>query len=156
MIENNRLKSLLREFNIKGYADSNSKYIDNGKNGKVLNLVIGNYTYEDEFYGGEPYSGNETIWEEGKDIFRCVYWGKVANGINFSDIYSFLRKALSKGPDGELVHRGPSEYVEGNLKYTNSVEGNIEEFRQVEKISMNEKEVYVAYFVGGRVNVQKE
>ncbi|HRX43888.1 hypothetical protein GX618_02205 [Candidatus Dojkabacteria bacterium] len=155
MLDRNKLKDLLREFNVKGYADPNSKYIDNGKNGKVLNLTIDDYTYEDEFYGGEPYCGNETIWENGIDIFRCVYWGKVIKGINFSDIYDFLRKALSKGPDGELVHRGPSEYVQGELKYTNSIEGDIEEFRQVEKIFMNEREVYIAYFVGGRVNIRK-
>ena len=156
MLDKNVIKDLLREFNVKGYADPNSKYVDNGKNGKVLKLTIDNYTYEDEFYGGEPYSGNETIWEEDKDIFRCVYWGKVVKGINFSDIYDFLRKALSKGPDGVLVHRGPSEYIDGNLMYTNSIEGDIEEFRQVERIYMDDKEVYVAYFVGGRVNVQKE
>lgn len=155
MLEKNTLKDLLREFNVKGYADPNSKYVENGKNGKVLKLTINDFTYEDEFYGGEPYSGNETIWEDGKDIFRCVYWGKVVKGINFSDIYDFLRKALTKGPDGELVHRGPNEYIEGNLKYTNSIEGDIEEFRQVEKIYMDDKEVYVAYFIGGRVNVQK-
>mgnify|MGYP000855927695 FL=1 len=156
MLENSKLKNLLREFNVKGYADSNSKYVDNGKNGKILNLSIDEYRYEDEFYGGEPYCGNETIWEGDKDVFRCVYWGKVVKGVNFSDIYDFLRKALMKGPNGELVHRGPIEYVEGNLKYTNNVEGEIDEFRQVEKIFIDEKEVYVAYFVGGRVNVQKE
>ena len=156
MIDKNTLKSLLREFNVKGYADPNSKYVNNGKNGKILNLTIDNFTYEDEFYGGEPYCGNETIWENGKDIFRCVYWGKVVSGINFSDIYSFLRKALAKGPNGELVHRGPNEYVEGDLKYTNSIEGDISEFRQTERIFMNDKEVYVAYFIGGRVNTQKE
>mgnify|MGYP000870060915 FL=1 len=155
MVDKNTLKDLLREFNVKGYADPNSEYVDNGKNGKILKLTIDQFTYEDEYYGGEPYSGNETIWEDGKDIFRCVYWGKVVKGVNFSDIYDFLRKALSKGPDGELADRGPSEYIEGNLRYTNSLEGDIEEFRQVEKIYMDEKEVYVAYFIGGRVNVQK-
>lgn len=156
MLDQNKLKDLLRQFNIKGYADPTAKYVDNGKNGKVLKLTIDNFTYEDEFYGGEPYSGNETIWKNGKDIFRCVYWGKVVKGVNFSDIYDFLSKALSKGPDGVLVHRGPMEYIEGSLKYTNSIEGDIEEFRQTEKICMDDKEVYIAYFVGGRVSVQKE
>lgn len=156
MTNKNTLKDLLREFNVKGYADPNSKYVDNGKNGKILKLSIDNYKYEDEFYGGEPYSGNETLWEDYKDIFRCVYWGKVVKGVNFSDIYDFLRRALSKGPNGELVHRGPKEYIEEDLKYTNSVEGDIEEFRQTERIFIGEKEVYIAYFVGGRVNVQKE
>lgn len=156
MIPARKLQELLLSFNQKGYADPNAKYTDNGKDGKILKLQIDNYTYEDEFYGGEPYSGNETIWEDGISIFRCVYWGKVEKGINFGDIYSFLRKALTKGPDSNLVHRGPSEFVENNMKYTNEIEGDIEDFRQIEKIFVDEKEVYVAYFYGGRINVQKE
>lgn len=156
MLSKKELKDLLKQFNEKGYCDPNSKYIDNGKNGKILRLEIGDFIYEDEYYGGEPYSGNETIWNKRKDIFRCVYWGKVVEGVNFSDIYTFLREALSKGPDGELVHRGPKEYINGGLKYTNSIEGDIADFRQIEKIYMDEKEVYIAYFVGGRVNVLKE
>ncbi|MBI2356934.1 hypothetical protein HYV12_02715 [Candidatus Dojkabacteria bacterium] len=153
MIDAQRLRSLLLQFNLKGYTDPNTKYESNGKNGNVLKLQIDNYTYEDEFYGGEPYSGNETIWEDGKDIFRCVYWGKVIGG---ADIYAFLKSALSKGPDGDLVHRGPMEYVEGNMKYTNECEGTIEEFRQIERIYIDNREVYVAYFNGGRVNIAKD
>jgi hypothetical protein len=120
MVEAKEIQKILREFNLKGYADPNSKYIDNGKNGKILTLEIGRYKYEDEYYGGEPYAGNETLWFEGKDIFRCVYWGKVIKGVNFSDIYNFLKTALAKGQEIEMVHRGPKEYIEGNLKYTNS------------------------------------
>ena len=155
MIKQKELKELLRNFNKKGYSDSGAKYESNCKNGKILVEDIGEFRYEDEFYGGEPYCGNETIWEKGVDIFRCVYWGKVIPGISFSDIYDFLRKALSKGPDGELVHRGPNQYIEGDLKYTNSIEGNIDEFRQTERIYIGEKEVYTAYFFGGRVNAQR-
>lgn len=150
------LQKILREFNLMGYADTSAKYIDNGKNGKIINKQIGEYKYEDEFYGGEPYSGNETIWFKGKDVFRCVYWGKVEKGIKFGDVYDFLRKALMQGPDNNLVHRGPAEFIEDNLKYTNSIEGTIDEFRQIEKIFVDNKEVYVAYFFGGRVNTQEE
>lgn len=156
MINTVDLQKLLRDFNVKGYSDKSVEYSDNGKEGKILKLQIDNYTYEDEFYGGEPYSGNETIWEEGSPIFRCVYWGKVAKGINFGDIYNFLRTALSKGPDHNLVHRGPHEYVEGNMRYTNTCEGFIDEFKQVERIYVDSRDVYTAYFYGGRVNTQKE
>lgn len=155
-MEKAELKKLLRDFNVKGYADENSKYLDNGKNGKILKLTLRNFTYEDEFYGGEPYSGNETIWEKEKDIFRCVYFGKVIKGVNFGDIYSFLRKALSLGPSGNCVHRGPIEFIEGNLKYTNECVGDIFEFQQTEKIFLDGKGVYTAWFIGGIINVQKE
>jgi len=149
------IQSILRKFNEIGYADTNVKYEDNGKNGKILTRQDGEWKYEDEFYGGEPYSGNETLWYGDKDVFRCVYWGKVIEGINFSDIYDFLRKALKVGPTGVCVHRGPESYSEGDLVYKNSCTGNIGEFVQTERICKGDKEVYIAYFIGGRVNVKK-
>ncbi len=151
----NEIKSQLRKFNLMGYADSSVKYEDNGEGGKILTRVDGSWKYEDEFYGGEPYSGNETLWLDGKDVFRCVYWGKVAEGINFSDIYNFLRIALKQGPTGSCVHRGPEKYSEKNLTYTNECNGTIEEFIQIERIYLDEKEVYLAHFVGGLINVRK-
>ncbi len=155
MIKPEEIQNKLREFNLLGYADTNTKYEDNGKNGKTLNRTNDNWKYEDEFYGGEPYSGNETLWANNQDVFRCVYWGKVAEKINFSNIYDFLRKALKEGPNGTCVHRGPELFVEGDLKYTNSCIGNIEEFVQVERIFLKDIEVYLAHFVGGRINVRK-
>lgn len=150
------LQKLLREFNMKGYADPTIGYHDNGKDGKILKIAINDYTYEDEFYGGEPYSGNETIWYKGTAIFRCVYWGKVIPGIQLNEIYMFLRKALNKGPDGTAVHRGSTSYTEGEYTYTNECHGTIDEFSIVEKISIGTKEVYIAWLFGGLINVQKE
>lgn len=154
-IKAEEIKNQLRKFNLMGYADESVKYEDNGKNGKILTRVDGDWKYEDEYYGGEPYSGNETIWFKENDVFRCVYWGKVAPGVNFSDIYSFLRKALKEGPSGNCVHRGPEEFIEDTLVYTNECRGNIEEFIQTERIFLDGNEVYTAHFIGGRVNVQK-
>ncbi len=149
------IQKQLRIFNLMGYADESVAYEDNGKGGKILTRTNGNWKYEDEFYGGEPYSGNETLWIDENDVFRCVYWGKVAEGINFSDIYTFLRRALKEGPTGECVHRGPESFKENDLEYTNECSGNIEEFVQTERIFVSSKEVYKAYFIGGRINVQK-
>jgi hypothetical protein len=149
------IQNILRKFNLMGYADESTEYEDNGKGGKILTRTEGEWKYEDEFYGGEPYSGNETLWFNGKDVFRCVYWGKVAEGINFSDIYSFLRRALKEEPNDGCVHRGPKIFVEGDSTYTNECTGTIDEFVQTERISVKDKEVYKAYFIGGRVNVQK-
>lgn len=146
------LQLLLREFNVKGYADPNKSYEDNEKQGKLLTLQIDEYTYEDEFYGGEPYSGNETIWESGKPIFRCVYWGKVAEGEDFGVLYSFLRASLAQGPSGSCVHRGPESFRNGDLEYTNECVGDITEFRQAERILHKNREVYLAYFYGGIIN----
>lgn len=152
MIDPKQLQRQLREFNLVGYSDTAAEYKDNEKDGKIITLEKDEWKYEDEFYGGEPYSGNETVWYGNKAVFRCVYWGKVTPEVNFSDIYSFLKKALKEGPAGNCVHRGPENFIEEDLKYTNSCEGTIEEFVQIEKIFINDKEVYTAHFFGGRVN----
>lgn len=154
MINLKELQKQLRKFNLMGYANVNVKYEDNGKNGKILTHIDGKWKYEDEFYGGEPYSGNETIWFDDKDVFRCCYYGKVVEGVNFSDIYNFLRKALKEGPTGNCVHRGPEQYTEGNLTYKNSCTGSIEDFMQTEKIYIENREVYSAYFIGGLINIR--
>lgn len=36
MPSSQELQKILREFNLMGYADTAAKYIDNGKNGKVI------------------------------------------------------------------------------------------------------------------------
>lgn len=149
------IQSQLRKFNLMGYTDTSVTYADNNKNGKILTLTDGLWKYEDEFYGGEPYSGNETIWYNDQDVFRCVYWGKVTNDVQFSDIYNFLREALKKAPTGKCVHRGPQEFTQENLRYTNECIGTIEEFSQTEQIFHANKLVYIAYFIGGRINTRK-
>ena len=63
---------------------------------------------------------------------------------------------MSLGPNGNCVHRGPIEYVEGQLRYSNGCIGDIFEFHQVEQIFLNSKRVYNAHFIGGLINVQKE
>jgi len=149
------LKALLLAFNQKGYADPNTIYLDNGKDGKVLKQTIDNYTYEDEFFGGEPYCGNETIWDKGNVIFRCVYWGKVDKGCSFNDVYNFLKKSLALGPTGLAVHRGPENFSDGEFKYTNVSRGDIHEFYSEERIFFKDIEVYSSYFLGGDVNLRK-
>ena len=153
MVGTLELQKLLREFNTGGYADAQmasetAKYISNGKGGLILRTKNGSFSYEDEFYGGQPYSGNETIWQGKVAIFRCVYLGVFREEV----AESFLRKALAQGPTGNCVHRGPESFVEGDLEYRNGCVGTLDEFRQTERIYKAGKEIYVGYFYGGRVN----
>lgn len=45
-------------------------------------------------------------------------------GVIFTDIYAFLRKALAKGPDSDLVHRGPAR-LHGNYAILSGIFGVI-------------------------------
>lgn len=85
---------------------------------------------------------------------RCVYWGKVVSGINFGDIYAFPRKPLKQGIN--TVHRGTECYIENNMAYTNSVNGDIKCFQCAERIYTDGAEIYTAWFNGGLVGVERE
>lgn len=72
-----KLQKLLKQFNSKGYGDENAEYKLQNDNSKQLELKIGNYTYRDKFWGGEPYGGHEIIFEDNKEILLVNYYGWV-------------------------------------------------------------------------------
>lgn len=147
-----QIKLKLREFNTKGYSDEHAKYISNDKGGKIIKLEDGYLKYEDEYYGGEPYSGNETIWLNDKPIWRCVYYGFVEENEDFESVYAFSRLALREGPSEKGVHRGPEIFLKDNLTYQTETQGTIENFVIYEKISRNGMQIYQATFMGGMVD----
>lgn len=150
-MSDSELQLLLRGFNVRGYA-GDVVYNDTPKSGKLLSLVEGVYTYEDEFYGGEPYSGNETIWKEGIPYFRVVYWGRVLEGFPPKEVYPVLKQALLLGPDAQSIHRGPTIMQSGEWEYSVVAHGTIRQFRLTETICIGKQMAYQAYFFGGLVN----
>lgn len=133
-----------------------TRNISKNKGGQILTLTDGGWKYKDELYGREPHFVNKTIWMKNKVHFRYVYWGKVVSGINFDDIYAFLRKGLKQGINSNTVHLGPECYIENNMAYTNSVNGDIKCFQCAERIYTDGAEIYTAWFNGGLVDVDKE
>jgi hypothetical protein len=144
--------SILRSFNENGYSDASAKYVDNGKGGQVLKLTSGDYTYEDEFYGGEPFSGNETIWKGEKPVFRIVYHGATKGAPKLADLYNFLKEALSQNAAETSLHRGPRQYTKGDWLYENASIGTEDLLTVEEKIFFKGEPVYKSVFRGGLIN----
>jgi hypothetical protein len=117
-------------------------------------LKDADYTYEDEFYGGEPYSGNETIWLKEKPVCRVVYHGSSVGKVEMADLYVFLKKALALGISEKTLHRGPESFVDGVWRYENVSSGTEESFITVETIFKDDELVYEATFIGGEINKQ--
>ncbi len=151
------LQRLLKQFNLKGYADESAKYELQADNSKRLELKSDDYTYKDTFWGGEPYGGYEVIFENEKEKLLINYYGWVEKGEDFKAAYSILRHALKLGAEDETVlHRGLKEYTESDYKYTNEWIGDIERFELTEKMYLKDKQIYQAKFFGGLVSVETE
>jgi len=81
-----------------------------------------------------------------------VYYGWVSEKVsNPKEIYAFLQKALSLIPK-DKPYRGPKRLKDGNLKYENNFQGEVDNFSGEEIIYRNGKEVYQAKYVGGLVD----
>lgn len=85
-----------------------------------------------------------------------MYYGTIKDTINdLKRLYNFLQKALANAPD-KYPYRGPKNFEEDTLKYTNSWEGEIESFEGKEIIYEKGNEVYGARYLGGLVDGRKE
>jgi hypothetical protein len=83
----------------------------------------GDFKMVDKWFGGEPYGGQEVIYYKDKAVWIMVYYGRVYDTkLNANDVYTFLRKSLQFPPE-DKPFRGPDEYTEGDLTYTNAVTG---------------------------------
>lgn len=109
----------------------------------------GNYKYVDKYYGYNPFSGQEVIFENNKFFWTLNYYGFIENHlVSEKEIYSFLKKALLKVEE-RFPFRGPNYYKENDLEYFLDVKGNLERFIGVERIEYKGESIYQGNFHGG-------
>lgn len=150
------LKNFLIETKKAGYgAGDSKKWIKEEDGSTTIPFESGDWRMHDNFFGGEPYGGNEVVFFKDAAVWMMVYYGKVNPGEDFAKLYKFLQKALLNAPD-EMPVRGPKVLEEGEFKYVNDWEGEIEEFSGEESISRSGQTIYNAKYMGGLVDQQKE
>jgi hypothetical protein len=132
-----------------GYASGDSKKTE--KDGsKTITFSKGRYSYNDNYFGGEPYGGREVVFIDGKAFWMMVYYGAVIEG-DVKKIYPFLQKALRTIKD-EAPYRGDIKFEEDEYKYTNIYSGNVNSFSGLEMIFYKGKVIYEANYRGGLVD----
>lgn len=147
----------LREFLVKAkkatYASGdNAKSIVEADKSTSLFFEDGELKYHDNYFGGEPFGGREVVFLADKPVYIMVYYGRVSENVpEINVVYKFLQKALSLISD-DYPYRGPKEYSEDNLVYTNQYDGDIDNFSGEEVITMDGKEVFRTKYIGGVVN----
>ncbi|MFA5358558.1 MAG: DUF5680 domain-containing protein [Patescibacteria group bacterium] len=147
-----RLKSFLAEANLAGYATgAENSFIKETDGSKTIVFVDGDWGFNDNYFGGEPYGGREVVSYQGKPVFIMVYYGQVKSFVDKEMVYDFLRQALKSFP-AEMPLRGPSELVDSMLRYENKWIGDITKFSGQEKIFFDGEEAYQANYLGGLVD----
>lgn len=118
----------------------------------TIELYRGHWRFNDNFFGGEPYGGREVIFYEDQPVWVMVYYGRVEDSQHeVSKLYGFLKQALALVPD-DAPYRGPKEFTDGEWRYENLWQGEIDNFAGEETIYCNQGKVYSAKYMGGLVD----
>jgi hypothetical protein len=141
-----------------GYADKEKErqWAKEADHSTTIRHTDGQWSMDDNFFGGEPYGGREVVFFDGKPVWMMVYYGSVAPAIaNVRAVYSYLQDALAN-PDADLPVRGPRAFEQGSLRYEATWNGGINAFTGREAIFDGGREIYAASFVGGVVDARSE
>ena len=145
------LKAFLLKANLPhANGTANTKKEANGS--RTIIFEDGKWSMEDNFFGGEPYGGQQVVFYDKKPYWICVYYGQVTK-VDFEpdEVYDFLREALQYPKEGE-PYRGPASYKKGNLEYQNKLEGDADSYNGKEVILEGGKQIYWAKYLGGLVD----
>lgn len=137
-------------------AGDDAKNIAEADKSKTLIFEDGDWKYHDNYFGGEPYGGREVVFFQGLPVYMMVYYGRVAEDVSdVQAVYKILQGALRLIPE-ERPYRGPKEFSQDDLKYTNVFEGEVDNFSGEEMITFEDgREIYKAKYIGGSVDVRK-
>lgn len=157
MVSNKNLCQFLVKAKKATYASEDASLGIKERDGSTtLIYKQGNWKYQDNFFGGEPFGGREVVFYKEKPIYMMVYYGWVVKKVpNLKKVYVFLQKALAKIPKDQ-PYRGPKELKENKLRYENNFQGKVVNFSGKETIYQNGKKIYQAKYIGGLVDVRKE
>lgn len=121
-------------------------------NSRTITFRDADWSMEDNFFGGEPYGGQQVVFYKNLPVWICVYYGQVHETIiNPDGIYNFLREALQHPPEYRPF-RGPDSYKKDNLEYKNEFDGEADNYSGKELILENGKQIYWAKYLGGLVD----
>lgn len=130
------------------YANVNAKNKKLRDKSKELIFSKAIFTYRDRYFGGNPFAGEEVIFNKKNPFWVMNYYGKACSKISTKRVYGFLKKALSN-IDKKIPFRGPKKFNLDKWKYVNKVKGDINLFHGKELIYFKNKLVYICYYHGG-------
>lgn len=147
------LISFLLEANKAGYADADANVIDQLDGAHEIVIKKDGWLFIDYWFGGDPFSGQESITKDGKAIWAMQYRGHVGEGFEdrAGEVFGFLKQALGRCTPEEPL-RGPIKYEYGEWRYENAWSHDLSEFEGLEKIYYQGTLAHVCKYMGGVVD----
>lgn len=143
---------------IEGWADENAVESEPMPGLHVITIKKGDFTYLDQYGGGEPFQGLETVWKNGHTEWMMSYRGNYVGKEPYRTFGSFLKAALRSAPNSMPV-RGPKRFAQAKFpgwKYSNGWKGTIEEFKGRETLTFKGAKVYYADYYGGLIDLRED
>lgn len=116
-------------------------------NSHDLKFEQGNLKYFDTYFGGEKFSGEETVFENDIPVWVMNYSGRTLSEPFSSD---FLKEVLLLRPEA-APFRGPVIHRNGNNVYHNTFDGDFMWFQGKEEIFWGDLKVFECFYHGGIV-----
>ena len=111
----------------------------------------GSLFYRDRYFGFNPFSGEEVVFEDDEAVWVMNYHGGMtSNRTSPGGVYKFLRVALG-GVEEQTPFRGPESFSVGNFSYASCTKGDLSSFTGKETIFYIGEGVYTLVFHGGFV-----
>ncbi len=118
---------------------------------KKLSFSKDNFRYRDQYFGSNPFIGEEIVWENNKIVWGMNYYGATtSNIVPVKKVYQFLKTVMQKITE-EQPFRGPDNFQDGDFKYFNRSKGYIKLFKGEELIKYKGREVYKLHYHGGKI-----
>ena len=146
------LKLFLYRAHLHGYGSANAHEEKQEDGERIIKFHDGDFEFKDVYYGGNPYAGQEVIFESGRAIWAMQYRGSVVEGEDYILTYAFLRETLVNTEIGLL--RGEDGFSKNGFLYNIEMHGDLNDFNAKEIISRSGRIVYTANFLGGLVDIK--
>lgn len=148
--DDRKLKEFLVEAKRNTYA-GNGAFMESSRPGsKDLPYKSGEYYYQDSYFGGFNFIGEEAVWYKEEIIWGMNYYGEMV----IEDIpegFSDCLKGALKCVPVDKPYRGPEYFKSGEFEYKCNCNGNFESFNGDEEIYQNGKLIYRLKFHGGSI-----
>ena len=98
MIKTKQLNQFLVKAKKSTYAagEKARKTIEKDKSTTLI-FKDNDWSYYDNYFGGEPFGGREVVFFKNKPVYIMVYYGQIVKEVkDFKKIYSILQNALLK------------------------------------------------------------
>jgi len=149
-----KLVPFLLDANRAGYANDRPEIEKLPDGTRRIVFEQGDYRFEDIWWGGSPFAGQEAVAIGGKVLWAMQYRGGMEPGFETlqGETFTFLRQAL-KHCTAEEPFRGPAAWEDGEFFYHNRRDGNVKNFAGTETILRGNDHIYTCNYLGGVVDL---